>query len=203
MIAGKEILVVNRKIWLHNSHKSNYEAVITKLEGNLFWVNLPQENKQPLILSLKQNIKLGVALDVAHYTSETTVEAIGVGKDIHKFYGLLIPENFTKSRERDHKRLLFSNNVTFKANHIMAPTTMIDFSPGGIQVYVTPKLEEILQSNDKIFLHLQVYSNNFQIEVRLAWRKNYNNIPIAGFKFINAEHLPLAKFASLALKYTL
>jgi len=199
MITGKEIIIVNRKIWLQVFHQSNYEANITNLEENIFWINLPQENKQPLILTIKQNIKVSVTLEVEHYTSETTVEAIG--NDIHKFYGLLIPDNFTKSGERKFRRTLFSSNVRFEANYLITPTTIIDFSPGGIQVYVTPKLEEILQSKDKLFVHLQIDGNRFQIEVRLAWQKKYSNINLAGFEFINTNHLLRDKLSSLALQY--
>ena len=200
MINGKELIIVNHKISVQAFHQPNYEATITKLEDNLFWINLPQQNKQPLILTIKQNVKIGVAMRLGIYTSETTVETID--NDINKFYGLLVPDNFTKTGERKYRRSLFSNNVTFKTDYFMALTTMIDFSAGGIQVYVTPELEKILQSKDEIFVYFQIGGESLHTEVRLAWQKKNNNLPVAGFEFINANHLPRAKMANWAVKYT-
>ena len=200
MINGKKIIIVNHKISLYASHQPSYEATITKVEENLFWINLPHQNKQPLILTIKQNIKIGVAIQLGYFTSETTVETID--NNINKFYGLLIPDNFTKSGERKYRRSHFSNNVIFKTDYFMALTTMIDFSAGGIQVYVTPELERILQSKDKIIVYLQISGDSLHAEVRLAWQKEYSNLPVAGFEFINADHLPRAKMANWAVKYT-
>ena len=200
MINGKEIIIVNHKISLQASNQPDYEATITKLEENLFWINLPQQNKQPLILTKKQNVKIGVAMQLGYYTSETTVETID--NDINGFYGLLIPDKFTKSRNRKYRRSHFSNNVIFKTDYFMALTTMIDFSAGGIQVYVTLELEKIIQTKDKIFVYFQIGDDSFHTEVRLAWQKKYNNIPVAGFEFINDNHLPRAKIANWAVKYT-
>lgn len=199
MITGKEIIVVNRKISLQTYYQS-YEATVTKLEENLFWINFPQEDKQPLVLTMKQSIEVGVSIQLGYYTSQTTVVAID--NDIHKFYGLLIPDHFTKSRERKYRRSHFSNNITFNTDNLTALTTMIDFSAGGIQVYATSELEEIIQSGNKIYINLQIDGNNFQLEVILVWQKKYNNIPFAGFEFINIDNLLQDKLENFASKFT-
>ncbi|ACV64329.1 type IV pilus assembly PilZ [Desulfofarcimen acetoxidans DSM 771] len=187
MVPSNEIIIVNRKIWLHDSQKYNFEATITKLEEKMFWINLPLANKQPLSLRKKQPIKMKVTLETACYTGETLVEAIG--KNIHQTYGLLLPTNLIVSEERYYKRAPFCHDVIFKTNLLMVPTKTIDFSPGGMQVYITPELNKILQSKDKIFACLHINGYNIQYEVRLVWKKLFYNLPVAGFEFIHADQL--------------
>jgi len=67
MIIGKEILTVSREIWLQSPPQPNYEAMVTEVDGNVFWTNLPREGHHVLVLSEKQSIKVGVSLRMGFY----------------------------------------------------------------------------------------------------------------------------------------
>jgi c-di-GMP-binding flagellar brake protein YcgR len=200
LIHGKDILAVNHKICITPANQSTHEAIITSIEENIFWINFPSNNKQPLFLTIKQNVEISTALKLGLYTGNTTLEKLN--NDSKKFYGFLIPDNFIKTRARKYRRSLYSNNLTFKAGNLTALTTMIDFSAGGVQVYLTPNMENIINSKHKIFVSLQIENNSFYSEVRLSWQNKTKNIPIAGFEFINNDNLPGGKIANLSIKYT-
>ena len=183
MIIGKEILTVSREIWLQSPPQPNYEAMVTEVDGNVFWTNLPREGHHVLVLSEKQSIKVGVCLRMGFYQNDTIVEA--VGNDNNKFYGLTIPDVLNKLKFRRYIRSYYTANIYIKTNTLLAQTTLVNFSAGGIMVYLVPELEEILQSGQKPIVHLNIDNYVLQLEIRLMWQRFYGDIPFAGFEFIN------------------
>ena len=201
MIIGKEILTVSREIWLQSPPQPNYEAMVTEVNGNVFWTNLPREGHHVLVLSEKQSIKVGVSLRMGFYQNNTIVEA--VGNESNKFYGLTIPDVLNKLKFRRYIRAYYTANVYIKTNTLLAQTTLVNFSAGGIMVYLVPELEEILQSGQKPIVHLNIDKYVLQLEIRLMWQRFYGDIPFAGFEFININPYTQDILVQLAGKYSI
>jgi len=187
MIETKEIITLKREVWLNTPPQPSLPATITGVEENLFWTNLPRDGRQVLVLLENQEVTVGVSLKNGFYMADTRVVAIG--KDNNKFYGLAIPDEFRISQERKFTRVEYPTNVLFKAGDLVAQSALVNFSAGGVLVYFVPELEKIVKSNQSIILHLNIDSLPFQVEVRMAWKKVYDNIPFAGFEYVNITPL--------------
>lgn len=182
-IDSKEILVVKREVILQTPPQPALNAVITEVEENIFWTNLPRDGRQLLVLFENQNVKMGVSLQRGFYMAETKVMAIG--KEKNKFYGLAIPDQFVIAQERQFVRVDYPTNVLFKAGDLAANSTLVNFSAGGVMVYLVKDLEKIIESGKEIDLHLNIDKNAFEVRVKPAWRKTYDNILFAGFEFVD------------------
>ena len=199
MIIGKEILTVSREVWIQSPPQPNYEAVVTEVEDNIFWTNLPREGHRVLVLSEKQSIKVGVCLRMGFYQGDTIVEA--VGNDTNKFYGLAIPKVLDKHNIRRYIRAKYKATVYIKTNTLLAKTTLINFSAGGIMVYLVPELEVILQSGQKPIVLLRIDDYELQLEIRPVWQRFYDNVPFAGFEFVDIDMQVREVLTKLAHKY--
>ncbi|AEF95221.1 type IV pilus assembly PilZ [Desulfotomaculum nigrificans CO-1-SRB] len=200
MIEGRDVIRAKREVLLEASPQPAMPSVITGVEDNMFWVSLPKEGNQVLVLQEGQKIKIGVSLSRGFYQSETTVLALGKNKD--QFYGLAIPKEFSESQEGRFVRARHATNVLFKAGSLTAQTALVNFSAGGVMVYLVPQLTKILQSGHKITLTLNIDNLSFEQEVKLSWQKQYANIPFAGFEFVNISPQLQGVLAALSIKYT-
>lgn len=183
MLAGKEVLTLKREIWLHNPPQPPLPAVVTGIEEGIFWTSLPRDGRQVLVLQENQRLKAGISLQKGFYVAET--EVLAIGKDKNRFYGLAVPECFDISQERQFVRVQYPTNITFKSGDLTANTAMVNFSAGGVMVYLVPELDNIIRSGQKIIMHLNSFGIPIECEVRIAWKKDYDGIPFAGFEFIN------------------
>lgn len=200
MIETKEIITLKREVWLNTPPQPSLPATITGVEENLFWTNLPRDGRQVLVLLENQEVKVGVSLKNGFYMAGTRVVAIG--KDNNKFYGLAIPDEFKISQERQFTRVDYPTNVLFKSGDLVAQSALVNFSAGGVLVYFVPELEKIVNSNQSIILHLNIDNLPFQVGVRMAWKKIYDNIPFAGFEFINITPLIQGNLVMLSMELT-
>ncbi len=183
MSKGKEIITPKQKIILQADIQPPFNAMVTKVEPDYFWVNLPKEGNQVLVLQKNQRVKVGVSLPQGFYQAETMVGILGTQTDT--FYGLHMPEILLDSQERRFLRAHHSTNILFWSGALQTQSALVNFSAGGMMVYLVPKLEEILHSKQPIKAQMQIDDFPFELDVKLAWRKHYDNIPFAGFQFIN------------------
>lgn len=180
---GKELITLKREVTLQVPHQPAFSAIINDVEENIFWTNLPRDNRQVLVLLENQKVTLGISVKRIFYTAETTL--ISLSKDRDKFYGLTIPEELNESLQRNSIRAYYANNVLFKTEDLPAQTAVVNFSAGGVMVYFVPELEKIVKSKKRITLTMSIEGFSFDVEVRFAWKKSYDNIPFAGFEFVN------------------
>ena len=199
MINGKEILTVSREIWMQSPPQPNFEAVVTEVKENIFWTNLPREGNRVLLLNEKQSIKVGVSLRMGFYQNDTIVEA--VGNDNNKFYGMTIPTVLNKLNVRRYIRANYTTTVYIKTKTIYSQTTLVNFSAGGIMVYLVPKLEEILRSGQRPIILLNIDNYELKMEIRPVWQRLYSNVPFAGFEFVDISPNEQDILAQLANKY--
>jgi len=197
MEPGK-IIAVKREIVLMAPSQPSYNAVITHVEKDLFWVNLPREGGQVLMLQEKQRVKVLIPLLKDIYTAEATVEGIG---SHDRFYGLSIPKEFTKTRERTFLRAYYSADVLFQTDDLVVRTALVNFSAGGVMVYLVPELEKVIQSNKRIIVKINIGIITLEAPVRLTWRKSYDSIPYAGFEFLDINPKLQEVIDELALIY--
>ncbi|SHE50526.1 PilZ domain-containing protein [Desulforamulus putei] len=201
MIETLEILTVKKEILIQVPPFSEYKAVITDIEETLFWIGLPRQEGQVLVLQKDQEIQIRVPMRYGLYSADSKVVAIG--HDSQRFYGLLIPERFQMLKARQFMRVEHATHVLFSSGNDTAQTAMLNFSEGGCMVYVTPALEKMLQAANDFSVSFQVNGELITTTARLAWRKNTDNVPYAGFKFTNllpAQRQRLADLAALFSK---
>lgn len=199
-IIGKEIIAAKQTIVLQSDHQPAFNAIITEVDNDLFWVNLPKEGNQVLVLQQNQRIKVGITLPDGFYSTETTVKILG--DNSNKFYGLVIPEQFSDNQERRFTRAHHSTNVLFESGNLKAQTAAVNFSAGGVMVYLVPKLEKILKAGNPVKARLVIDNLPFNLEVRLTWRKTYANIPFAGFEFPSITPREQSALALLSVRHT-
>ncbi|OPY59632.1 MAG: hypothetical protein A4E55_00123 [Pelotomaculum sp. PtaU1.Bin035] len=200
MIDGKEVTVVKQEIWLQAPFQPSFAAIINEVGEKNFWTGLPREGGQILLLLENQKVKIGASLARGFYSAESRV--IAIGEDNHKFYCFAIPDKFTKSQERQFLRVPIAANALFTAGNLVAQTALVNFSAGGVMVYLVPELEKILESNNKMTICLNINNIPLQLPVLLAWRKFYDNIPFAGFEFLDLTTSLQDALAGLAIKYS-
>jgi len=197
---SREILRPKTEITIHTPPQPAFVATISEVEGNVFWINLPRDGRQILVLLENQRIMVGISHEKALYEAETTVTA--VGGDNNRFYGLSIPEKFVKSKERQFVRVDYPITVVFQAGELTANSTMVNFSPGGAMVYLVKDLERILESGREISIHLKVANNSFEVKASPAWKKVYDGTTFAGFKFIDTPADLQEALDKMALDYS-
>ncbi|OPX91460.1 MAG: hypothetical protein A4E54_00285 [Pelotomaculum sp. PtaB.Bin117] len=181
MMNVKDIIVVKQEVNLQVSDKIEFKAVLTEVDEKLFWIGLPRINGQVLMLQENQKVKVSVPLQYAFYSAETIL--VETGKDYSKFYGLAIPEHFDQKR-RNYVRAKYATNVKFTSGAMAVQTSLVDFSAGGLMVYMVPMLAKMLQSGDDTYASFKINNVSFNVKVRFAWLKYYDNIPYGGFEFL-------------------
>lgn len=200
MIAGKEVLSSKQEVWLKTPYMQSISAIIAEVEEDIFWTNLPKNDGQVLMLLENQPVEVGISLAEGFYSAETY--PIKIQDNYKKFYGFAIPENFVKTQKRNFLRASYAANVLFKAGDITAQTALINFSAGGLMVFLVPELEKIL-ALDKEPITVSVNIDDFHIELQalFSWKKSYNNIPFAGFEFHDLDASEQDMLAELAAKH--
>ncbi|MEX0595064.1 MAG: flagellar brake protein, partial [Candidatus Paceibacterota bacterium] len=136
------MIAIKREVWLYAPPQPSFTSVITDVEEAVFWINLPRESGQILMLQENQNIKVRVYLPDGFYSAETKVVAIGNNNE--KFYALNIPDEFVKTQDRRFVRARFAVNITFTDSGLTAHTSAVNFSTGGVMVYLVPELKKVL-----------------------------------------------------------
>lgn len=199
MISAKKVIAVNKEIMLQVSHQSEFKTVIKEVEERIFWIGLPRLEGQVLMLQENQQLRIRIPMRYGFYSAETKLAA--TGESYNKFYGLTIPENFTKTQERQFMRAFYATNVACSSDHIAAQTVLVNFSAGGVKVYLTPDLEKILQSNSDITISFQIDDYSFRLNAHLSWRNSYDNVLYAGFEFSYILPVFQKKLEMLAIKY--
>lgn len=199
MAKGRNIIKIKREVWLYAPPQPSFTAIISAVEEDLFWINLPRESGQVLMLQENQKIKIRISLVDGFYSAETKVDAIG--NDNEKFYGLSTLEEFSRT-DRRFVRARYAATVSFADSGLTAQTSLVNFSAGGIRGYLVPELEKMLKSIKRLTAYLEIDKVPFQFPVRLAWRKDLNNIPFAGFEFLEVSPGIQDTLARLAIKYS-
>lgn len=199
MIKAKDVIVVKQEVMLKVFHEAEFKAIITAVEENIFWIGLPRMEGQVLMLQKNQKLQVRIPLRYGFYSTETELAAIG--DNYNRFYGLAMPEHLVKTQERQFVRAFHSNIVYFTSGNITAQTVLVNFSAGGVMVYLTPKLEKILQNSKNVTINFQINNTLFRLKARLAWRENYDNIPYAGFEFPYILPVMQKELDLLATKY--
>ena len=200
MAKGHEIITPKQKIVLQADIQPPFNAMVTEVEPDYFWVNLPKEGNQVLVLQKNQRVKVGVSVPQGFYQAETLVGILGT--ENNKFYGLHMPENLFDSQERRFLRAHHSTNVLFWSGALKAQSALVNFSAGGMMVYLVPELEELLHSKQPIKAQMQIDDFPFELDVKLAWQKHYDNIPFAGFQFINLSPQLQGSLALLSVRFS-
>ena len=200
MLKGNQLITEKQKIVLQAEFQPSFTATVTEVEDNYFWVNLPKEGNQVLVLQEKQRVKVGISLPQGFYQAETMVGKLGTQNK--KFYGLLMPENFFDSQERRFIRANHYTNVLFWSGDLQTQSALVNFSAGGMMVYLVPTLEEILYSGQPIKAQMQIDDFSFELDVKLAWQKKYDNIPFVGFQFTNLSPQVQGALALLSVRFT-
>jgi len=198
MISGKEVITLKQKVWLKVPDLSSFPATINYIEDDIFWTNLPRGEGQVLLLQEKQKVEIGLSLAEGFYSADSYV--VKMGKERDKFYGLAVPENFTKTQERQFLRASYATNALFAAGDLVAQTALVNFSAGGVMVFLVPELEKILASGKEITISVNIDNVPLMLPVYFAWRKSYDNIPFAGFEFKNLNSFMQDTIANLAQK---
>ncbi len=198
MIVTKEIITLKREVWLNTPPQPSWPAMITGVEENIFWTNLPRDGRQVLVLLENQEVSVGVSLRKGFYIADTRV--LHISKESNKFYGLALPDEFKIAQERQFTRVEYPTNVLFRSGDMVAQSALVNFSAGGVLVYYVPELEKLVNSEQIITLHLDIDSLPFEVEVRMAWKKFYDGIPFAGFEYINITPFAQGKLVALSME---
>lgn len=201
---GEEIIAVRQKVLLQAGLQAGFQpaftAKITGVDKEHFWVNLPKEGNQVLVLQKNQPVRIGISLPTGFYQADTSVGVLGEDKD--KFYGLVIPQEFTESKERRFTRAHRSANVLLRSGNVTAQTALVNFSAGGMMVYLVPELEKMLAAGQDIKAKLDISDFPFELDVRFTWRKQYDGIPFVGFEFVNLPPRVQEELALLSTRYS-
>lgn len=195
-----EVIKVKQDVWVQANLQPAFTAKITAIEDGLFWISLPKEGNQILVLLKNQEVRVGFPHPKGFFQAETTVSELGENQD--KFYGLVFPTVFEESQERRFIRAIHYTNVLFTAGNDKAQTALVNFSAGGLMVYLVPELEKLIQSGQNIKATLTIEDFPFDLDVKLAWKKQYDNIPFAGFQFENISASTQGALAMLSIRYT-
>jgi len=194
---GRDILTERHQIWMQTPFQAPLPALVTAVEDDVFWTNLPREAGQVLVLQENDRVRVGISLSDGYYTAETEVRAIGGGGD--RFYGLAMPQELTRTQHRQFMRLPAVTDAFFTAGDLQARTAMVNLSAGGMMVYLVPDLQKILESGREMRVQFTLDGTPFDLPVRKVWQKSYDHIPFVGFQFLQSPPALRLKTAELCL----
>lgn len=201
MPTGKEILVAKQMIWLKTPFQPSFPATVNSVKEGVFWTNLPRSEGQVLLLQKQQEVEIGVSMAKNFYKAKTNMARVGPDQDNAKFYCFTIPDSFTKTQERQFLRAPYANNALFRTGGCVAHTSLINFSAGGVMVFLVPELEKVLNSGQEITIDTNIGGTDFQVPVHFAWKKQFDNMLFAGFKFRDLEPSKQETINNLATKH--
>lgn len=192
----------DKTIWLVIPGQDPVSTMLSDLEDNIIWINLPRENGQIVVLEQGQELEIGFAHADGFYCAQTTV--LQIGNTHGKVYGLKIPEEFRREQRRAQVRSKYSTKALF----ITSPgdqrisTEVYNFSAGGLRVFATPEFANLLEQEQTFQVMFQIENFAFSLPVRLVWLKTIDEIQNAGFQFIKISEKDQDKLMSLAIKYS-
>lgn len=196
----KQFITVNSEVSLQAPALPAVTTYITMVEDDIFWTGLPRNGNQVLVLQEKQKLSMRMATPLGVCIAVTSVESIGVDHD--RFYGLAIPEKYSITEQRKFIRARYAVNVLLLAGSLEAQTRLVNFSAGGVMVYMVPELSKILQEKKGITVFFSVENIPYIIDVRNLWVTSYNKVDYAGFQFFNIPVDLQEKIGQLAIKYS-
>lgn len=196
----KQFITVNKEVCLQVPAFPTVTTYITMAEDDIFWTGLPRNGNQVLVLQEKQKLSMRIATPLGVCIADTTVESIGVDHD--RFYGLAIPEKYLITEQRKFVRAQYAVNVFLQAGRLEAQTRLINFSAGGVMVYMVPELIKILQRKKSITIFFSAENIPYIIDVRNVWVNSYNKVDYSGFQFYDIPSDLQEKIGLLAIKYS-
>ena len=196
MLAGNEVIKGNRQeIWLNANNQPSISAHIYKVEQDVFWTNLPRCEGQVLMLQVGQPVDVGVSLAEGFYNASTHLTKVGNTPEF--FYGFQLPEQFTITQERKFLRIPYAASVLFKTDEMSTTSASINFSAGGVMVFLVPELEKMISSGKDITMTINMDNEHIVLPMQFSWKKTYDQIPMAGFGFQDIEPILQNKFTKL------
>ena len=201
MPAEKELLLKEgQEAWLKTQFQPSMSANIYHVEDSLFWTNLPRTEGQVLMLRENQTVEVGISHTDGFYSAETKL--VEIKNQYDRFYGFAIPAYFTKTQERQFMRAPHAANVMISAGDLIAHTSLINFSAGGIMVFMVPALRKVIESGKDINLSIGFKEGSISSPAVFSWEKSYDNIPFAGFRFSEINEATRQKIDDLVRKLT-
>ena len=201
MLSGKEVITGNRQeVWLNADNLPSISAFIYKVENDIFWTNLPRCEGQVLMMQIDQAVDVGVSLAEGFYNA--TSRLMKVGNTPEAFYGFELPSTFDKTQERQFLRIPLAASVLFRTEELAANSASINFSAGGIMVFLVPELEKIINAGKSITMTIKMGEDNIELPIEFSWKKTYDHIPMAGFVFDNVNQELQNKLTELVELYT-
>lgn len=196
----KQFIVVNSEVSLRAPALPAVTTHITMVEDDIFWTGLPKNGNQVLVLQEKQKLSMRMATPLGVCIADTLVKSVGVDHD--RFYGLAIPEEYSITEQRKFARARYAVNALLLAGSLEAQTRLVNFSAGGVMVYMVPELSKILRGRNSITVFFSVENIPYIIDVRNVWVNSYNKVDYAGFQFYNIPADLQEKIDRLAIKYS-
>ena len=202
MLSGKEVITGDRQeIWLNADNRISIAAFVYKVEENIFWTNLPRCEGQVLMLQIGQTVDVGASLAEGFYNAGSRL--VKVGNQPEAFYGFELPREFDKTQERQFMRVPLAASVKFKSEGLTANSASINFSAGGVMVFLVPELEKIIYAGKAITMFVRMGDENFELPVEFSWNKTYDHIPMAGFVFSDVAQEQQERLNAMVGKYSL
>ena len=202
MLSGKEVITGSRQeIWLNADNQISIAAFVYQVDENIFWTNLPRCEGQVLMLQIGQIVDVGASLAEGFYNASSRL--VKVGNQPEAFYGFELPAEFEKTQERQFMRVPLAASVKFKSGELIANSASINFSAGGIMVFLVPELEKIISAGGAVTMSVSMGNESFTLPTEFSWKKTYDHIPMAGFVFNNIDETQHEKLNTLVERYTL
>lgn len=197
----KQFITVNSEVSLKVHGHLPVTTVITVVEEGVFWTRMPRSGNQVLVLQKGQVLSVRLPSPLGVLIADTSV--VHIGSDHDKFYGLAVPDKYLISQQRKSIRAIYDTNVFFQAGSMEAETKLVNFSAGGIMVYMVPELSRILKKRSILTIYFSIDNTPYILDVRNAWVSCYNKVEYAGFTFYNIPGDVEHKINQLAIKYSL
>jgi len=174
-----------REAWFKTYFQPSIAATIYRVEKDRFWTNLPRCEGQVLMLQENQSVEVGISHSEGFYSAETRL--IGIENTYERFYCFAIPDHFERAQERQFLRASHAATVFFQTVGAEAQTTLINFSAGGVMVFLVPNVQKVIDTGKDITITIGFEEATIKSPVVFSWKKTYDNIPFAGFEFRNID----------------
>jgi c-di-GMP-binding flagellar brake protein YcgR len=191
----KVILRVGKEAWFRTYFQPSISAMVYHVEKDLFWTNLPRCEGQVLMLAEKQTVEVGISHAEGFYSTETYL--VKTENKYDRFYGFAMPEHFAITQERQFMRASHAATVLFRTGGLSAQTALINFSAGGVMVFLVPLLKKIIDTRQEIDLTIHFEQDSVITKAVFSWEKSYDNVPFAGFRFSDIEEATRLKIDAL------
>ena len=199
MLSGTDVIKGKRQeIWLNANNQPSLSAFVHKVDQDTFWTNLPRCSGQVLMLQVGQSVEVGVSLAEGFYNATTHLSK--VGNTSENFYGFEMPLQFVKTQERKFLRIPYAASVLFRTDEMATTSASINFSAGGIMVFLVPELEKMINTGKDITMTINMENESIILPMQFSWKKTYDQIPMAGFGFQDIDPALQDKFTVMVEK---